>query len=215
MVLMAYPEIQHVTACAVWVHERTYTTYQMPRADMDAWRDGLVAKLTDPNPKYGPSESVCRYCPYQATCKARLALLGGALAVIDGTAGGEITHSRLLAAHEAVTAIEARLKQFRAELRAMIHRNGPIVADGKELFLRESSPRTIDFHRARPVLEDRLTPKELSACVKVGVGNVIKAVRSKVKRGKQVAENEFIRELAEENAITYATQYNLTLKTEE
>jgi hypothetical protein len=213
--LRRHPHIERVTACAVWVHERTYTTYQMVRADMNAWCAELLAKLTDRHPKYGPSESNCRYCPYQAACPARLILLRGALAVIDSPVVGEITPSRLLQAHEAVTAIEARLKQFRQELRAMIHRDGPIVADGKRLFLQESAPRTIDLQRAWPVLKARLALAEISKCTKVGVGEVLKAVRSKVERGKQIAEDEFVRELAEENAITYKTQYSLTLKKEE
>lgn len=214
------PGIEHVTACAVWVHERTHTTYQMARADMDDWRDELVAKLTDPNPQYGPSESACRYCPYQATCEARLALLAGALVLIEGRLDlGRNEHgiapSRLLLAHEAVTAIEARLKQFRAELRAMIHRDGPIVAGEKRLSLQEVSVSEIDPQRAWGVLTARLSNDEIAQCVKLRKGELVKRVRAKVSRGKQAEADEFIRELAEQNAITYITQHRLTLKKEE
>jgi RecB family exonuclease len=213
--LKRHPHIERVTACAVWVHERTYTTYQMARADMDAWCAELLAKLTDPNPKYGPGESVCRYCPHQATCEARLALLKGALAVIDGGGDFVISDRRLLAAHEAVTAIETKLKQFRGELRARIHRDGPIVADGKRLSLQEVSVSEIDPQRAWPVLAAYLSEDEMAQCVKLRKRELVKCVRSKATRGKKAAEDDFMGQLADENAITYTTQHRLTLKKEE
>ena len=150
LVLMCVPDIEHATGVALWLHERATTTYQMSRVDMDSWRDLLIAKLSMPFPPYGPSVPICRYCPYEATCEAHDVLLGSALSVIDGTAHGEITPSRLLQAY-----------------------------------------------------------------VKLRKGELVKAVRSKVATGKKAAEDEFMRELAEQNAVTYTTQHRLTLKTVE
>jgi len=215
LVLTCFPGIQRATGVALWLHERATTTYQMSRAEADAWRDELVDKLTDPIPKYGPSESTCRYCPYQAMCPARLDLLSGALTIIDGTLGGGITPSRLLQAYEATSAIEARLKHFRTDLRAQIFRDGPIVADGKQLSLQEAAVSEIDPQRAWPVIAAHLSEDELAKCVKLRKGELVKAVRSKVTKGKKAAEDQFMHELGEQNAVTYITQQRLTLKTTE
>lgn len=215
LVLACFPEIGHVTGVALWLHERASTTYQMAREEADAWRDELVAKLTDPDPKYGPSESVCRYCPYQATCEARLALLSGALAVIDGSTGEQITHCRLLAAYTAASAIEARLKHFRTELRARIFRDGPIRAAGLELSLQEASVSEIDPQRAWPVLAAHLSEDEIAQCVTLGKGKLVKHIRAHVAKGKQAAEDSFLTSLSLRNAITYVTQHRLTLRTVE
>ena len=181
-----------------------------------------MAKLADPDPKYGPSETICRYCPYQATCEARLDLLGGALAVIEGGLdlgrdSHEITPARMLLAYEALAALEARLRHFRTELRATIFRDGPIVADGKQLSLQEASVSEIDPQRAWPVLEAWLTVDEIAKCVKLRKGELIKHVRSKSHemRSKTTTQAEFEQELDGQSAVTYTTQHRLTLRTVE
>ena len=99
----------------------------------------------------------------------------------------------------------------------MIHRDGPIVADGKCLSLQEVSVSEIDPQRAWPVMDAWLTSDEIAQCVKIRKGELIKHVRSKSQdmRSKKDTQADFEQELAEQNAITYTTQHRLTLKKEE
>ena len=69
-------EIETVVVVVFQPRLNSTSRFEIPAADLRAWRDSLLPvveeALHSPDPSFGPSDAACRWCPLAGECRARM-----------------------------------------------------------------------------------------------------------------------------------------------
>lgn len=111
--------------------------------------------------------------------------------------------------HRKLKGLAARADEALKAMRAEVERRGGDVdaGDGSHLhFVKENGSRVVDALRAWPILQTRLTNKELGGAVKVSLSKVESAVAAKAGKGKGAkAKRNLAEELESAGAVSQPT----------
>lgn len=209
------------TGVFVFLRDRTWVKYTWSREELDQWARNLANKVINAETSPFSPGTHCQYCPREHECPAIQAQTRAGLALAEmSERGGPMVPADALLAYAAIQHAERVCRTARTSLRNHIATHGPIEADGQCLSLKTIRKREISAQFGWDVMASRLTIDELAKVVKVGIGDLVKAVRAKAgtsprspRGAKGMAERAFMDELDAAGALTVREQTQLELTT--
>jgi hypothetical protein len=206
-----FPELEEITAHAVWLRTGEIESYTANRARAAEWYAVDVGAVSEWDGVYRPGDH-CTYCRRNHACPAQTALVRRDVAIFaDGVAQDLATmpDADFVAFHRKIKGLGTRIEAAVKAARSEVERRGGDVdgGDGTHLFFKdESGPRKVDAMRAWPVLQSNLDDAELSPAIKVSIAKVEKAVAAKAPKGKgAAAKRALIEALEAVDAISQTT----------
>jgi hypothetical protein len=220
LVFAAWPELEEVTATALWVRDGEIENYTITRAQNEAWLDQVERTLTTWDGAYHPAPARCLYCRRAHECQGRTALVRREVSAIAATDAEGLDLAAM--PPEAVidlverAAMVAKLaERLRAAVKEHVQLAGDVVAaDGRRLTVVQEPRREVDALAAWPVLEAQgFQDEDFAACMKLSVSALEKRVATKAGRGKGAAATRALNEaLNAAHAIRTKTTEKLTTK---
>lgn len=190
LVFDAWPELEEVTATALWVRDQEIENYTITRAQNERWLDELVRRVTQWDGVYHPEARRCLYCPRQHECPGREALVKRDVAAFTTGPGpvldlASMEPAQVFEIYEKAEEVGKLAERVRTAIKQHVKALGDVEADGKRLTIVSEPHRVLDPLASWPVLESLgFTDADFAAVVKLGVTALEKHVSVKAGKGK-------------------------------
>ncbi len=215
-----------IVVYAILLRDQTYRKYTFTPAKMAAWWQEFQERIVRWDGKFTVGGH-CRFCPRQAACPARTAMVRSTVTELLDLANPAVDPAvttreeyaatrkelawRNLDLFRRVKVIESAVEQFKDWLKADISLNGPMTVGDVTLQLDQRERQTIDAEKAWPILTARLTDDDLAPAVTISKGKLLDTIASYAQRGqKGKARQEIMELLRAAEAITTKTYDVLT-----
>ena len=213
---LAYPEADTATVFLVRVREQCADTHHFTRAELLDWWAGICESVKVETPALNPSRH-CGYCPKRLTCPAFRESLAVSTAMVSSYRDGDLidfsSEDGVAELLDRVKVVEQCCEQARAGIKACVIGAGGSLrtSDGRELYIDHRELKSIDVAAGLPVLEETIGREALLPLLKVGKGDVEKAVVAP--RGQKKARLEKLwSDLDQAGAMKITTQERLEVR---
>jgi hypothetical protein len=217
--LLGYALLAQITGDRVKV-ATAYTTLgavsiaEYSHNQIEAHKQAIIDAVTDPNPTYRPSESVCMYCPRSGECPAKKEMqrhAGEAMRAVVGMAESNMVAPVALASlYSQSRILKKTLDDYEKQLKQAIEdcKDGQIVcADGSTVSLEDGKRSTIYY--APDIIARYIGPDEAipATITKDAISEAIGAKHDKegIKRQKGKAIKACLDELADGGYVKEVT----------
>lgn len=177
-----WPEATKARMSILRLRERTVETFVWSREEvMQVWWTWLAAHLRRPE-QYHPGGH-CGFCPRALECPAHRQHLQASIQMLETTETPEaLAPDNLADAVLRAKGLERRLKSFLEAAKAYVIAEGGVYGP---LRITATERRTIDFPACHEVLVETIGRERLLPILKVGKGDVEKAVKETAARGNK------------------------------
>jgi LAGLIDADG-like domain/Protein of unknown function (DUF2800) len=172
--LVRWPEATKIRMTTMRVRHRYLDTFIATRDEIMAWWEKLAKHLARTDEFHTGAH--CGFCPRALECPAHRQALQSTATMLDTVQTGELQPEQLAGAVLQAKVLERRIKQFLDAAKAEVVARG---GEWGQLRVVSTDKRTIDFPRCHELLVDTLGRDTLLPLLKVGKGDVEKAVRAK------------------------------------
>lgn len=195
----AYQEIEQVDGIVGWMVAREVEHYSMTRVQMWDWLEEVKKRLIQWDGTYRPGEQ-CTFCRRNHQCAALTAMarrdvliLGGeemAAKIESGLA--DVPDVDLISVYRRNRVLSKLIDSMDEAVKRRVEAAGGVLpdGDGRELRFVDSAKRVLDPILARPVLEARLTEREIAGATVLRPSQLDKAIADKTARGGKKAAIE-------------------------
>lgn len=210
LTLETYQEIDRVEGFVGWLAggEPEIEHYTMDREQAHAWLGELYERVVKWDHVYHPGEQ-CAFCPRSHECEALRAMARRDVLIIGGDGFADrlqsLSDRDVIDLQRRGKVLGKILESLDLETKRRVRAAGGHLpdGDGRELRFNQQMKRKIDPILARPVLEERLKPKEIADCTHLSASQLDKAVADKADRGgKKAAIEELDTALRAAGAVT-------------
>lgn len=218
--LEAHPDAESVSVALCRVRYQTVDLGHFTRAELRDWWQGIAGRVLRERRAFNPGRH-CGYCPRGLTCPAKTALLRqavGGLTITDDdyTQALDVTDPDVLSMlYDRAKLIERAAAAAIDQIRASVIAAGGRIAtsDGRELVLTEQTRRSIDVAAGIETLNDAIGWDAVAPLLKIGKGDVEKAVMERHPRGKKTqAVKELLGRLESDGALRTETVCKLEVR---
>ena len=197
--LLGYAILGRYTSSSETVKVATaYTTLgavsiaEYDREQIEAHKQAIIDAVTDPNPTYRPSESVCMYCPRSGECPAKKEMqrsAGEDMRVVVGMAESNVVAPVALASlYSQSRVLKKTLDDYEKQLKQAIEdcKDGMIVcADGSTVSLEDGKRSTIYY--APEIIARYIGDEAIPATItKDALSEAIGATAKRGEKGKKI-----------------------------
>lgn len=212
-------KIDDVVVITVWVRQGIWDIERIDTAQLASWAEELMRRLKNGRGNFNPGAH-CQYCPRQATCPGRTALVRSSIAdlSVEGAPVMTWTPETRAAMGPAIGEMLGRVKllekvaeSFREMVRQDVTEHGPLsIGGGRQLTLLEVNKRVLDTAKARPVLSEWLSAEEIDGSSKISLSECEAKAIAKAGKGKGAqTKRDMVNALEEAGAVSVNTTHQL------